>query len=115
MQSVVVVIARLPAGSDQLRVPRVLVHGAQWRGAGGGVLLNVPGVRMADGSWAVLLALPFVLATAVGTSAIGGSVAGSLWLTALLTAAACHGPAGSSGSGPRPCRLPLASQRTELP
>jgi hypothetical protein len=31
-------------------------------------MLNVPGVRMADGLWAALLALPIVLATAVGTS-----------------------------------------------
>jgi hypothetical protein len=79
------------------------------------VVLNVPEGRMADGSWAVLLALPIVLATAVGTSAVGGSVAGPLWLTALLTAATCHGPAGSLWSDPRPCRLPLASQRTEWP
>jgi hypothetical protein len=78
-------------------------------------MLNVPGVRMADGLWAVLLALPIVLATAVGTSAVSGSVAGLLWLTALLTAAACHGPAGSSWSGPRRCRMPLAAQRTEWP
>jgi hypothetical protein len=75
-------------------------------------MLNVPGVRTADGSWAVLLALPIILATAVGTSAVGGSVAGPLWLTALLTAAACHGPAGRRG--PVPGRADCRSQRSAL-
>ena len=74
--------------------------------------LNVRRVRMAEDWWAVLLALPFVLATAPGTSAVDRSVAGPLWLTALLTAAACHGLRVRRAPVPQPCGLPLASKGT---
>jgi hypothetical protein len=79
------------AGADPLCVSRVLVHVRRWSGADSGRMVNVPGVRIADGWWAVLLALPIVLATALGTSTVDRSVAGPLWVTALLTVAACHG------------------------
>ena len=75
-------------------------------------MLNVLRVRIADGWWVVLLALSMVLAIVLGTSAVGRSVAGSLWLTALLTAATCHGLRVHRGPVPQPCGLPLVSKGT---
>ena len=77
--------------------------------------LNVRRVRMVDDWWAVLLALPLVLATAPGTAAVDRSIAGPLWLTLLLTAAACHGLRVHRAPVPEPCGRPLASQGTGVP
>ena len=94
---------------------RVLVHVRRWSGADSGGMVIVPGVRIADGWWAVLLALPIVLATALGTSTVDRSVASPLWVRALLTAAACHSLRLRRGPVPQPCGLPLASKGIGLP
>ena len=79
-------------------------------GADGGGMLNVLRVRMADGWWAVLLALPIVLATAVGTSAVGAFCCWSAVAHGPTHGRNVSRPAGSSWPGPPPCGLPLASR-----